>query len=85
MWHTGYQEGVWNEAAAKAEVAAGGSNLNYDGNTNIDILRTRRIAMRTVQSLMFGSDTSALGVVPVEIDSRPAQAQRGSAGRAAST
>jgi hypothetical protein len=50
MWHYGFHQGPWNNQAAQDEVAAGGSNLNYDGcNNNNDCWRFRRIAKRTVE------------------------------------
>ncbi|HME92575.1 MAG TPA: hypothetical protein VKE49_14195, partial [Myxococcaceae bacterium] len=49
LWHYGFPQGAWNYQAAVDEVAAGGSNLNYDGSTNPDIWRQRRIAKRTLE------------------------------------
>ena len=50
MWHYGFHQGPWNNQAAKDEVAAGGSNLNYDNcNNNNDCWRFRRIAKRTLE------------------------------------
>jgi hypothetical protein len=49
LWHYGFPQGPWNYQAAVDEVAAGGSNLNYDGSTNPDIWRQRRIAKRTLE------------------------------------
>jgi hypothetical protein len=65
MWHLGFPQGPWNKQAALDEVAAGGSNLNYDGATDPDILRFRRIAKRTVEigqafKAAFGSGASRI-------------------------
>ncbi|GCE12262.1 hypothetical protein [Tengunoibacter tsumagoiensis] len=50
MWHYGFHQGPWNNQAAQDEVAAGGSNLNYDNcNNNNDCWRFRRIAKRTLE------------------------------------
>ena len=49
MWHYGFPQGNWNYQAAKDEVAAGGSNLNYDNVNNDDTWRFRRIAKRTLE------------------------------------
>ena len=49
MWHYGFPQGPWNLQAAKDEVAAGGTNLNYDGKTDDDTIRFRRIAKRTIE------------------------------------
>src|SRR5712692_936420 len=49
LWHYGFPQGPWNYRAAGDEVAAGGSNLNYDGSTNQDVWRQRRIAKRTLE------------------------------------
>ncbi len=60
MWHYGFHQGPWNLQAAKDEVAAGGSNLNYDGKSDDDTIRFRRIAKKTVEigqqfTQIFGS------------------------------
>ena len=47
MWHYGFHQGPWNLQAAKDEVAAGGSNINYDNVNNDDAWRFRRFAKRT--------------------------------------
>ncbi|GCE14764.1 hypothetical protein KTT_46230 [Tengunoibacter tsumagoiensis] len=47
MWHFGFHQGPWNNQAEKDEIAAGGSNLNYDGSTNDYNLLIRRIGKRT--------------------------------------
>ena len=49
MWHFGFFQGPWNNQVAKDEIAAGGSNLNYDGNTNDYNHLIRRIAKRTLE------------------------------------
>jgi hypothetical protein len=49
LWHYGFPQGAWNYQAAVDEVLAGGSNLDYDGTTNRDIWRQRRIAKRTLE------------------------------------
>ena len=49
LWHYGFPQGAWNYGAAGDEVAAGGSTLNYDGSTNQDVWRQRRIAKRTME------------------------------------
>lgn len=49
MWHYGFPQGPWNLQAAKDEVAAGGTNLNYDGKTDDDTIRFRRVAKRTIE------------------------------------
>ncbi len=49
MWHFGFFQGPWNMEATKDEVAAGHTNLNYDGVTDFETLRFRRIAKRTVE------------------------------------
>ncbi|WP_218032106.1 discoidin domain-containing protein [Dictyobacter kobayashii] len=49
MWHYGFPQGPWNLQAAQDEVKAGGTNLNYDGKTDDDTIRFRRIAKRTIE------------------------------------
>ena len=49
LWHFGYPQGAWNYQAAIDEVASGDSNLNYDGSTDREIWRERRIAKRTLE------------------------------------
>jgi hypothetical protein len=49
MWHLGFPQGPWNQSAAQAEVAAGGSSLNYDGINDLNMQRLRRIAKRTIE------------------------------------
>jgi len=49
LWHYGFPQGAWNYQAAVDEVLAGGSNLDYDGTTNRDLWRQRRIAKRTLE------------------------------------
>ncbi len=49
LWHYGFPQGPWNYRAAGDEVEAGGSTLNYDGSTNQDVWRQRRIAKRTLE------------------------------------
>lgn len=48
-WHFDFPQGKWNLQAAQDEVAAGGSNLNYDGERNPERWRFRRLAKRTVE------------------------------------
>ena len=47
VWNGQYAETARNQAAANAEVAAGNSPLNYDGETNAGYLAWRRVGMRT--------------------------------------
>lgn len=49
LWHYGFPQGPWNYQASVDEVLDGGSNLDYDGTTNRDIWRQRRIAKRTLE------------------------------------
>ena len=53
MWHDGFAQGPYIQAAAEAEVKAGGSNLNYDNLPDTyerkSIWRQRKIAKRTLE------------------------------------
>jgi hypothetical protein len=51
LWNYGggFDQFHYNQDAAEAEVAAGGSNLNYDGETNVWYWGKRRAAKRTVE------------------------------------
>lgn len=49
MWNGNYAQTGRNQAAAIAEVNAGGSRLNYDGSTNQGYWAWRRIGKRTVE------------------------------------
>jgi hypothetical protein len=49
VWNQGFEQGKYNLAQAKAEVAAGGSNLNYDGSTDPYLWADRRTARRLGQ------------------------------------
>ncbi|MDB5360389.1 MAG: Fibronectin type domain protein [Rhodospirillales bacterium] len=49
LWNTAYQQNAGNLALAQAEVAAGGSPLNYDGSTDSAVWAKRRVVNRTVQ------------------------------------
>ncbi|HLP85750.1 MAG TPA: hypothetical protein VK157_15475, partial [Phycisphaerales bacterium] len=44
VWNIGFQQGIWNRDQAAIEVAAGNTNLTYDGNTNPTVTRFRRYA-----------------------------------------
>ncbi len=44
VWNTLFQQGIWNRDQAAIEVAAGSTNLTYDGNTNPTTTRFRRYA-----------------------------------------
>jgi hypothetical protein len=44
VWNIGFQQGIWNRDQAALEVAAGNTNLTYDGNTNPTVTRFRRYA-----------------------------------------
>ena len=49
VWNTGYPQYAANLALAQAEVAGGGSPLNYDGSTDSSVWGKRRVVERTVQ------------------------------------
>ncbi|HEX8912987.1 MAG TPA: hypothetical protein VF796_11555 [Humisphaera sp.] len=49
MWAQRFGQGSWNKAQAEAEVAAGGSNLNYDGDADPYDWGDRRTARRLKQ------------------------------------
>jgi hypothetical protein len=49
VWNTGFVQAATNHASAQAEVAAGGSPLNFDGDTNDWNWAARRTAKRTVE------------------------------------
>lgn len=72
LWNTApaFQQGVQNWELAKAEVAAGGSNLNYDGETNDWYWAWRRIGKRTreianVFKTTFGASQMLSRIRPV--------------------
>lgn len=46
VWNWSFQQAGWNLNQAKAEVAAGHTNLNYDGSTDANQWAARRIAKR---------------------------------------
>ncbi|MEI9987532.1 MAG: PA14 domain-containing protein [Aliidongia sp.] len=48
VWNSAYSQYAANLAAAQAEVAAGGSPLNYDGSTDSSVWAKRRIVKQTV-------------------------------------
>jgi hypothetical protein len=47
VWNWGFQQTGWNYNQAVAEVNAGNSPLNFDGETNFGFLAWRRVAKRT--------------------------------------
>jgi hypothetical protein len=50
LWHDQFPQGKWNSQAARDEVKAGGTNLNYDAAAGTpEKWRFRRIAKRTVE------------------------------------
>jgi hypothetical protein len=49
VWNQGFEQGRYNLAQAKAEVAAGGSDLAYDGETDPYVWADRRTARRLVR------------------------------------
>jgi hypothetical protein len=51
LWNYGggFDQFHYNQDAAEAEVAAGGTNLNYDGETNVYYWGIRRAAKKTVE------------------------------------
>jgi hypothetical protein len=49
IWNPGFIQDAWNIAAAKDEVNAGGSNLNYDGSTDNNVWANRRRAEVTIK------------------------------------
>jgi regulation of enolase protein 1 (concanavalin A-like superfamily) len=60
MWNWGFIQYAWNKAAAEEEVNAGGSNLNYDGSTDVEMWAQRRHARRVKEIVdifasVFGS------------------------------
>ena len=70
VWNNGYQQTRRNFAAAQAEVAAGGSNLNFDGETNPGYLAWRRVGLKTRQisdlfRAVFGDAAMMTKVRPV--------------------
>ena len=46
VWNGGFEQFAWNKAQAEVEVAAGGSPLNADGETNHDWWAYRRVGKR---------------------------------------
>lgn len=70
VWNGGYAEQHRNSAAAQAEVAAGNSPLNYDGQTNPGYLAWRRVGKRTKEvsdlfRAVFGDAAMMTQVRPV--------------------
>ncbi len=49
VWNWGFLQATYNQMAAEAEVKAGKSNLNNDGNTDKNVWRRRRHAAKTVE------------------------------------
>ena len=49
VWNQAFEQGKYNLAQTKAELATGTSNLNYDGNTNVYDLADRRTARRLLE------------------------------------
>ncbi len=49
VWNWGFLQATYNRMAAEAEVKAGKSDLNNDGETNWDVWRRRRHARRTME------------------------------------
>jgi len=47
VWNGGYEQYTYNRTQTQAEIAAGGSNLNYDGSSNLTTLSERRYGRRT--------------------------------------
>ena len=73
LWHFGYAQGPWNYQAAIDEVASGDSTLNYDGTTDREIWRERRIAKRTLEigqifADVFGADAGRIRPVINDAD-----------------
>ena len=48
VWNDAFWQKEWNRNSTQAEVQAG-SNISYDGSTDLNVLATRRVAKRTVQ------------------------------------
>jgi hypothetical protein len=70
VWNTGFQQAQTNHTAAVAEVGAGGSPLNFDGDTNDWNWAARRSAKRTVEisnlfRAVFGGASMMTRVRPV--------------------
>jgi hypothetical protein len=61
VWNIAFDQGKYNLAQANAEVAKGGSNLKYDGNSNQYDLADRRTARRLMEisNIFKGVWTSA--------------------------
>jgi hypothetical protein len=57
VWNFGFNQWYMNMQAAINEVSAGGSNLNYDGDTNTVDWGSRRVAERSIQ---IGNDFAAV-------------------------
>lgn len=70
VWNWSFSQSQWNLQAAKAEVEAGGSDLNYDNVDNDGYWAARRIAKRLIQMSQifksaFGEGRYAAQVRPV--------------------
>ena len=60
VWNPLFSQHSYNQAAAQAEVAAGGSKLNADGATGADVWAGRRHAQRLIQiANIFGGEFGA--------------------------
>jgi regulation of enolase protein 1 (concanavalin A-like superfamily) len=57
VWNDGFTQKVYNQAATQAELTAGNSPLNNDGETNIAELSRRRHAKRTREFLNIFAQT----------------------------
>lgn len=70
VWNYAFPQASYNNSQAQAEVAAGGSNLNYDGSSNANSLRFRRYARRAreigqIFAGVFGAGSLNTRVRPV--------------------
>ncbi len=70
VWNDGFYQAGMNRAAAVNEVAAGGSNLSFDGNTGDVTLGDRRVAKRLKEisdifSQVFGASAINTRIRPV--------------------
>ncbi|MBN9503253.1 MAG: hypothetical protein J0H02_15865 [Armatimonadetes bacterium] len=70
VWNWGFLQSTYNRMAAEAEVKAGNSNLNNDGEKNWDVWRRRRHARRSLEIGQiflnaFGKDSFGKRIRPV--------------------
>ncbi|MGV3613730.1 MAG: hypothetical protein ACO1SV_00225 [Fimbriimonas sp.] len=63
VWNWGFLQATYNRMAAEAEVKAGNSPLNNDGEANWDVWRRRRFAKRTVEIGRIFADVYGKGTL----------------------